>query len=114
VCPKNEVAGILSNSSVDLALSAEAYGSSWFNFGKDLRESRLESMSVGFDDGSKGNLNDQEEPDNQSSKIDKGNMKDNNEFGWVLSGLRKMEPTQKTELLLCKFPCRPIIKPLTP
>ena len=69
-----------------------------------MRESRLQSMSVGFGDGSKGNLNDQDVSDNNPSISVKENKKDNIEFGWVLSGLGKMEPTQKTELALISVP----------
>jgi len=104
VFPKNEVAGILSNSSVDLAVTGEIDGASWLSFWKDMRESRLQSMSVGFGDGSKGNLNDQDVSDNNPSISVKENKKDNIEFGWVLSGLGKMEPTQKTELALISVP----------
>jgi hypothetical protein len=78
----------------------EAQGSSWLNFGKSLRESRLESISVGFSDGN-GNLDDDEKRDDQFSIKDK---KDKIEFGWVLGSSGKMEPMQKTELALVSVP----------
>ncbi len=98
VFPKNEVAGILSSSAVDVALSENAPGPSWFSFVRGLRESQIESVLVGFGDGSGGYQEDREKPDEQ------GLGGDGIQFGWVMSSRGKMGPTQKTELALISVP----------
>jgi hypothetical protein len=98
VFPKNEVAGILSNSSVNLDMSAQLQGSAWLNFGQDQRESELESVLVGFGDARNGAPSDS--PEALVSQPDQDEI----EFGWVLSGGAAMKPTQKTEMVLVSVP----------
>ena len=97
VFPKNEVAGILSSSAVDVALSENTPGP-WFSFVRGLRESQIESVLVGFGDGSRGYQEDRDKPDEQ------GLGGDGIQFGWVMSSRGKMGPTQKTELALISVP----------
>jgi hypothetical protein len=98
VFPKNEVAGILSNSSVNLDMSGQLQGSAWLNFGQNRRESGLESVLVGFGDGRFGKLADRTETDDSQPK------QDAIEFGWVLSGGAAIKPSQKTQMVLVSVP----------
>lgn len=98
VFPKNEVEGILSSSSVDVALSEGATGPSWFGFARGLRESQIESVLVGFGDGSRSYQEDRDKHGEQGAGG--GGV----HFGWVMSSRGKMGPTQKTELALISVP----------
>lgn len=98
VFPKNEVEGILSSSSVDVALSEGAPGLSWFGFARGLRESQIESVLVGFGDGSRSYQDDRDKHGEQDAGG--GGV----HFGWVMSSRGKMGPTQKTELALISVP----------
>lgn len=98
VFPKNEVAGILTNSSVNLDMTGQFQGSAWLNFGQNRQESQLESVLVGFGDGSSEMKKDCDHPDTVLTK------KDTIEFGWVLSSGIRMKPMQKTELVLVSVP----------
>ena len=86
--PKNEVVGVLSSNSVDLALSTPTSGSPWLNAIRSLQRSQTESVLIGFSESGR-RLGQQEE------RV---------EFGWVVSMRGKMEPAQKTQLALVSVP----------
>jgi hypothetical protein len=98
VFPKNEVAGVFSNSSVDLAVSGQTQGNAWLSVGRGRQESQLESTLVGFGDGRYGNQNERDQSDRSRTN------QEGIQFGWVLSSNGKMAPTQKTELALISVP----------
>lgn len=91
IFPKNDVVGVLAETSATLAGAAS--GAGFFGIGAGLSESRTASVMVGYGDG-KGSG-----PDNEEAVDD-----DSIAFGWVISTRGDMEPTLKNQLALVSVP----------
>ena len=93
IFPKNDVIGILAETSAQL--KGEVPGSGFLGIGKQLSESRTASVLVGYGDARGG------DPAGDGVELKDGNSI---AFGWVISALGDMEPTQKNQLALVSVP----------
>jgi hypothetical protein len=91
IFPKNDVVGVLAETSA--ALAGSASGAGFFGIGAGVSESRTASVMVGYGDGKGGG------PDNEETGDD-GSIA----FGWVISTRGDMEPTLKNQLALVSVP----------
>ena len=93
IFPKNDLIGILAETSA--TLSGGAPGAGFLGVGTGLSESRTVSVMVGYGDGKGGG------PGNESGRA---GGDDSIAFGWVISTRGDMEPTLKSQLALVSVP----------
>ena len=91
IFPKNDVVGVLAETSAMLA--GAAAGTGFLGIGSRRSESKTVSVLVGYGDG-KGS-----DPDNRNTE-----GIDTIAFGWVISARGDMEPTSKNQLALVSVP----------
>lgn len=106
IFPKNDVVGILKDTSAQL--SANASGAGFLNVAKRRSASTTASVLVGYGDG-KGdrprNGNDADGQGGGAQEVDERNeRKGSIAFGWVISARGDMQPTQKNQLALVSVP----------
>lgn len=93
IFPKNDVVGVLADTSANL--TGTVSGAGFLGIGTRLSESRTASLLVGYGDARGSNPAGDGESDDRDNSI---------AFGWVISGRGGMEPTQKNQLALVSVP----------
>jgi hypothetical protein len=93
IFPKNDVVGILVETSAQL--SARGTGVGFLDVGRQLNESTTASVLVGYGDGRGGGPSSGNGGNGRNQSI---------AFGWVISPRGDMQPTQKSQLALVSVP----------